>query len=153
DQTGKAILTSAGLLLGSHSITAAYSGDSNLAGRTSDLVTESVAQAGTRVLLVPHGMFKKKKVVSVDLTAAIVPLAPGGGSPTGTIRFLVKKKTLGTASLYGGQATLKVKPASVLNKTITIVYSGDPNFVSSTATPKLTQKSLKSLARPMNALL
>ncbi|MFI5454074.1 MAG: choice-of-anchor Q domain-containing protein [Isosphaerales bacterium] len=153
DGSGKATLTTSSLALGPRSITATYSGDSDLLGVTSRSTTESVSQAGTQVVLVPLGVFKKKKLVSVGLTAEITPLAPGGGTPTGTVKFMLKKKTLGTATLGGGEATLTLKANSVLNKAITIVYSGDPNFRSSTATPKLTQKSLKSLARPMVALL
>jgi hypothetical protein len=45
-------------------------------------------------------------VVSVGLTARIEPLSPGGGIPSGTVIFLVKKKALGSLSLLGGAATL-----------------------------------------------
>jgi hypothetical protein len=75
-----------------------------------------------------------------------------------TFEFLVKHgkklkvKTLGTAALSGAEATLTVKPNAVLNKPITIIYSGDPDYRASTlTTPKLTQKGLKSLARPTAA--
>jgi hypothetical protein len=37
----------------------------------------------------------------------------------------------------------------VLNKPITIIYGGDPNYRASSLTPpQLTQTGLKSLARP-----
>ena len=102
------------------------------------------------MVLVPHGILKKKKVVSVGLMATVEPLAPGGGTPTGTVTFMIKKKTLGTVSLGGGSATLTVKAASVLKKAITISYKGDGNFTASTATPPaLAQSSLAKLARPM----
>ena len=56
---------------------------------------------------------------------------------------MIKKKRLGTAALSGGQATLAVKPGSVLNKAITIIYSGANGFLSSSlVTPKLTSRSL-----------
>jgi hypothetical protein len=61
-------------------------------------------------------------------------------------------KTLGTVALSGAEATLTVKPKAVLNKPITIVYSGDPDYRASTlTTPKLTQKALKSLGQPTAA--
>jgi hypothetical protein len=157
DGSGKVTLTTTGLAIGSHAITATYSGDADFFGVQSGSTTESVSQAATEIALVPHPVLRKKNVVSVGLTAEVVPVPPGGGVPTGkvTFEFLVKHgkklqvKTLGTAALRGGEATLTVKPKAVLNKPITIIYSGDPNYRASTLTPpKLTQKALKSLARP-----
>ncbi len=124
--------------------------------------SESVNKASTKVVLVPQPIFKKKKVMSVGLKAEIEPAAPGSGVPTGSVVFELVKKTkkkskvttLGTAALSGGDATLTLKPNKVLNKPITIVYSGDADFQSSTVTPpKLTQAELKSMARPMIALV
>jgi hypothetical protein len=57
-----------------------------------------------------------------------------------TFEFLVKHgkkskvKTLGTAALSGGEATLMVKPRAVLNKPITVVYGGDLDYRASTLT-------------------
>ena len=94
----------------------------------------------------PTPVLKKKKVVSENLTAQIKPALPGGGVPIGSVTFEIltkkKKKTttkvLGTAALSGGSATLTLKAKSVLQKVITIVYSGGPDFLSSTLTaPKL----------------
>jgi hypothetical protein len=157
DGSGKATLTTSGLAIGSHAITATYSGDADFFGPQSGSTTESVSQAATEIVLVPHPVLKRKKVVSLGLTAEVVPVLPGGGVPTGmvTFEFLLKHgkkpkvKTLGTAALSGGEATLTVKPKAVLNRPITIIYSGDPNYRASTlAPPKLTQTGLKSLARP-----
>ena len=104
------------------------------------------------MVLAPHGIYKKKRLVSVGLTVQVQPLAPGGGTPVGSVAFKVKKKTLGVVSLMGGSAILTVKAASVLKKAITISYAGDGNFTSSTMTPPaLTQRSLTKLARPMVA--
>jgi len=151
---GTATLTLSNLARGSHSITASYAGIGNFLGATSGSVSESVSPDITQIVLVPHGVFKKKKLISVSLTAEIEPSAPGGGTPTGTVSFLYKKKALGTATLSGGQATLTLKSSTVLNKAITIAYGGDSSFLSSTlATPKLKQNSLAALARPFVALL
>jgi len=151
DSSGRAVLTTSVLAVGSHSITATYNGTADFFGVQSGSASESVAQASTEVVLVPHPVFKKKKLVSVNLTAEIEPLAPGGGAPTGAVAFelLTKRgkkihtQTLGKVSVEGGQATLLVKASSVLNKSITVVYGGDPDFRASTAaSPKLTQKGL-----------
>ena len=157
DGSGKATLTSTGLAIGPHSITVTYSGDADFLAMQSGPVTESVAPATTEVVLVPHPVFGTKKLKSLGLTAEIAPVATGGGVPTGIVTFelLVKHRKkieahlLGTSALNRGEATLTLKPKQVLNKTITIIYNGDPNYRANTVTtPKLTQKGLKSLARP-----
>ena len=80
-------------------------------------------------------------------------MAPGGGVPTGQVTFefvkkhrkKVKVKTLGTAELSGGEATLTFKPNQVLKKPLTIVYSGDPDFLASMMSPpKLTKSGIAS---------
>jgi hypothetical protein len=154
DASGRATLTIGTLGVGGHSITAAYSGDGGFLGGVSGAVSQSVGQDGTEVVLVPHAVVKKKKITAMSLTAEVEPLAPGGGVPTGTVTFMLKKKVLGTLALGGGQATLAVKPNSVLNKSITIIYGGSADFRSSTfASLKLTSRSLTTLARPFRALL
>ncbi len=112
-------------------------------GTSSSATTGSVGQAATAIVLVPHPVVKGKKLKRIELTAEIQPVAPGGGVPTGQVTFeLVKKhgkktqvKTLGTAAVSGGAATLTLKPNAVLNKTLTIVYSGDPDFLANSTTP------------------
>jgi len=147
DGSGTATFTTAALSLGSHSITAAYSGDADFLGVQSAPCSETVAQTGTEVVVVQNSVFNKKKLMSVRLTAEIKPLAPGGGVPTGEVTFelvtttkkKVKVTTLGTAAVSGGEATLTLKANKVPQQGITIVYSGDANDKASTVTtPKLT---------------
>ena len=115
-------------------------------GGQSAAVSQSVTPDGTAVVLVPHAVLKRKKVVSLTLTAEVEPVAPGGGVPTGIVTFMMKKKKLGTVALVGGQATLPSSPVSVLNKPITVTYGGGGDFQSSTlSSPRLT--SPRSLAR------
>ena len=85
------------------------------------------------------------------LTAEIEPISPGGGFPAGTVTFEVltkkKKKTktkiLGTTTATGGTATLTVKPKLVLKQVITVIYSGNTDFIASTLTaPKLSKKGI-----------
>ncbi len=143
DASGRAILTIASLGLGGHSITAVYTGAASSAGVWSGGVSESVSPANTQVVFVPHAVLKRKRIVSLSLTAEVEPLAPGGGVPTGTVSFMWKKKRLGTATLSGGQATLAIKPASVLNRSITVIYNGTNDFrPASLVTSKLTSRSL-----------
>jgi hypothetical protein len=159
--SGTATLTTSSLPLGSQSITATYSGDADFLGGQSGATSVPVAQARTQVVLMPQPVFKKKKVVSLTLTAEIEPVAPGGGIPTGAVTFELVKQTkkkskvttLGTVMLSSGDATLSVKPNKVLKKPITISYNGDTDYMSLKETlPAPTQSELKSLARPMIAL-
>ncbi len=158
--SGMATLTTSTLAIGAQSITAAYSGDTDLQGGNS-AASVVIARDGTEIMLVPQPVFKKRKLVSVGLDAVIEPLTPGAGLPTGQVTFelqskrkkKVTEKVLGTAMVSGGSATLTVKSNIVLNKTINILYAGDTDFTSSNLTPPvLTQPRLKNLARPMMAL-
>ncbi len=125
--SGTATLVTSALAVGSHSITATYSGNADFGGALSGSASESISQSGATVVLVPHPVLKKKKVISEVLTANIEPTSPGGGFPTGLVTFeLVTKKrkkiqtkTLGTAVASSGVATLTVKPNRVLSKIIT----------------------------------
>ena len=111
-----------------------------------------IAPAAATIVVVPHAVVKGKKTLKeVELTATIAPMTPGGGVPTGEVIFeFVKKQgkkvkvtTLGKAELIGGEATLTLKANKVLNQPLTVVYSGDPDFVASTmSSPKLTNKAM-----------
>jgi hypothetical protein len=66
-----------------------------------------------------------------------------------TLELVTKKKkktkttVLGVANVTAGAATLAFKPKRVLGKVLTIIYSGVPDFTSSSLTaPKLTKKGL-----------
>jgi hypothetical protein len=158
DDSGKAILTTTVLAVGSHSITATYGGDADLLAGVSGVSAESVSRAATQVVLVPQPVFERKhKLVSLGLKAEIQPTAPGAGVPTGMVTFEVQQKSrrkvteqvLGIITLSGGSATLTVKPNSVLKKSITIVYGGDSDFTASRIGPSLlTAKALGSMVRP-----
>ena len=78
DGSGTAMFTTSALSVGSHSITATYSGDADFLGVQSAPYSETVARTATEVIVVEHSIFKKKKLMSVRLTAEIEPLRPAG---------------------------------------------------------------------------
>ena len=141
DGTGTAIFTTSDLSTGSHSITAAYSGDADFQGVRSAAYSEIIAPAATQLVLVQTPVYKKKKLTSLSLSVDITPSAPRGSltPPTGEVTFELLKKTrkkvkvttLGTVAVTGGQATLLLKASRVAQKSITIVYGGDANDRSS----------------------
>jgi hypothetical protein len=49
-----------------------------------------------------------------------------------------KPKIIGRAKLTDGTATISVKPASVLNQSVEVIYSGDPHFQKSEVTMRIT---------------
>jgi hypothetical protein len=152
DGFGTAVLTTTGLAPNGNSISASYSGDTNFLGASSGASSVTVVRASTRIVLTPQAVHRKRKLVSVHLIVAVQPVAPGAGVPTGIVTFeanKAKKKLLGTAVVSGGSATLLVNPNRVLRQAVTIIYSGDADFLSSTeTTPRLAQASLKNLVRP-----
>jgi hypothetical protein len=137
---------------GTYTVVARFPGSADYAANQSKAATFTISPARATIVLEPHAVLKRKKTLKrVELTAAIQPVAPGGGMPTGQVTFEFLKKhgkklkvtTLGTVELHGGEATLTFKPIQVLNKPLTIVYSGDPDFLASMLSPpKLTKKTL-----------
>ncbi|MDF3293221.1 beta strand repeat-containing protein, partial [Streptomyces silvisoli] len=129
---GVATLTVSGLGVGSHSLTAVYGGDSNFAGSTSPVDTQTVTQAATTTALTSSpdpSVFGEPKT----LTATVTVVAPGGGTPTGSVGFFDGATLLGTGTLSGGVATLTTSSLSVGSHSVTAVYGGDSNFSGSTS--------------------
>jgi hypothetical protein len=126
----KAVFSTSSLSVGSHSITAVYSGDSNFVTSTSAAVTETINKAHTTTGLsssnpsAPPG-------TTVILTAMVLPVSPGSGTPTGTVSLYDGSTLIGTVNLSSGVATLSYTlPA---HYRIKAVYNGDSDFLSSTS--------------------
>src|SRR5205085_3126342 len=95
---GHAVLTTAALGAGDHSLTATYGGTSGLAGSTSGAVTQHVgsAQTATVVTASPSpSVFGRP----VTFTATVSAVAPGAGTPTGTVVFTDGATQIGSAPL------------------------------------------------------
>jgi N-acetylneuraminic acid mutarotase len=75
---------------------------------------------------------------SVNFTATVSAVAPGSGTPSGTVTFKDGSTTLGTGTLSGGTATFATSSLAVASHSITTVYGGDTNFTASTSST-LTQ--------------
>jgi hypothetical protein len=78
---------------------------------------------------------------SVKLTATLSAVGKGV-APTGTVAFLNGTKTLGTAKLAQGEATLTVDTLPVGTDSIKASYEGDGNY--DTATSKAVSITVKS---------
>jgi hypothetical protein len=127
--------------VGSHAITAVYSGDLNFTGSTSPILTQTASSASTSTLL---GSSVNPSVTgqSVTVTATVSVVAPGSGVPTGTVAFLDDGATIAGCAAQvvtgAGVATCDDAFVAAGAETITAVYSGDADFSSSTSSA-LTQ--------------
>src|SRR5205085_2074109 len=69
----------------------------------------------------------------------VTAVAPGSGTPTGTVTFTDSGTTIGTGTLSGGTATFTTKALSAGSHNIRAVYGGDVNFTGSTSATALFQ--------------
>ena len=126
-----ATLTSSPLtVLGNHSITAVFSGDTNYSG-SSGSVLQTVNTASTSTS-VSSSSNPSNYGSPVTFTATVSVTSPGAGTPTGTVTFKDGGNSIGTGTLVGGTpdvATLTSSPLTVVgNHSITAVFSGDTNY-------------------------
>src|SRR6201988_286804 len=130
---GTATFTTSALALGSHTITTSYGGDGNFNGSTGSLtgnpqVVNKANTARTVTSSVNPSVFGQ----SVTFTATVSAVAPGAGTPTGTVTFLDGGSPIGTGMLSGGIATFTTSALAVGNHTVTTSYGGSANFNGST---------------------
>lgn len=132
---GSASVDIATLTRGAHQVKARYlSADPNFITSTSLAATHTVNKAATKTVVTssaPVSVFGQP----VTFTAAVSVLAPGAGSPSGTITFTDGSTVLGTApvgSETGGVASVTVDDLGVGQHAVVASYDGDDSFTGST---------------------
>ena len=115
---GVASLDVSSLSVGSHALTATYSGDSVNAGSVGEL-TQTVGLVTSTTALTSSAN-PSTSGQSVTLTATVT-----GALPTGSVTFADGGSPLSTVSLSSGVATLTVSSLSVGSHALTATYSGD----------------------------
>ena len=133
--TGKATINPM-LALGSHSIVATYSGDTNDSGSASASLPLTVNQANTTTVLASSGS-PSLVLAPVTFTATVASI--GGGVPSGNVTFTdtfnSATVTLSCAgSLTAGLATCTTSTLAAGTHTITATYGGDTNDALSSST-------------------
>jgi hypothetical protein len=128
---GNALIPETNLAVGSHILTAIYSGDPSFTGNTAPPVTVTVSKGQTQTFLfIPTGA-----PPSTPITLQALVLPNGVGGPTGTVQFESGSTAIGSPvkviSLF---ATLTVPMLPNGPNSVTAVYSGDANFNGSTST-------------------
>jgi hypothetical protein len=130
DAAGRATLPTS-LFVGSHALTASFFGVSGFADSTSAAVAVTVSRAATTLTL---GSSVNPAVTgqAVTFTARVAAVAPGAGTPSGTVTFKDGSVILGTVAVgTGGTATLTTSFAAAGGHVITAVYNGDSSFEAS----------------------
>jgi Bacterial Ig-like domain (group 3)/FG-GAP-like repeat/FG-GAP repeat len=125
-----------GFAVGTHVLTAAYSGDATHLPSTSAAVTVVVLPVAkaTTVTMLTASVDPATSGQEVVFTANV--LAAGGvAAPTGAVTFLDGSTVLGTKTLVGsGVASLSVSSLDVGSHSVTASYAGDANSVGSVST-------------------
>ncbi len=127
---GTATYSTTGLVGGSHSIVAQYTGDSNFTGSNSPTITQTVDMIVTQTSLQSsenpstHGD-------SVTFTVTVSPSISGSGfaTPTGQVNFFNGSTLVATETLSGGRASYTTSAlAAGANEQIEAQYQGDNNY-------------------------
>ena len=118
--------------VGTHTVTATYSGDANYPVQTATALTQTVTQAATSTMLASSA--NPSAVGQPDtFTATVDPLAPGTGTPTGTVTFTVDGIAQSPVAVASGSASLALENLAPGAHTVTAAYSGDTNYAASTS--------------------
>lgn len=136
DGSGQATFIESTLTAGTHTVSVGYGGDANFDPSTSLAVAQMVTKAATTTTL-----NSSPNPSTAGQTVNFIASVAGqyGGAATGSVTFKEgTNKTLSTASLVNGSATLPLSTLGTGTHTITAVYGGDPNSNGSTS-PAITQ--------------
>ena len=143
---GQAALMTSSLSVGSHTITASYSGDSNNGAATSAPLTQVVNKATP---VIPPPVVSNPNVPP-NTSETISETVPPG--VTGTVTFTDGGTTIGTAPIVNGTATITVPSLPIGTNPITATTSGDANnnpATSGATTVTVSQSSTPVLVAPI----
>jgi hypothetical protein len=124
-----ASLGTSALAVGSHTVTAVYSGDAANSSSVSSGISVAVAKAPSAISLTSTST-STTQGQSVTFTATV-----SGNLLSGTVEFMDGSTSLGVFPINACTATLTTSALSVGIHNITAIYSGDGNNQGSTSTP------------------
>ncbi len=132
---GTAVLSSASLTPGVHSIVAVYSGDQDDAASSSAPLMETIQQIAT-VTALSANLNPISAGATLTLTGAVSAIgsSTNGGVLTGTVTFSEGLNHLGTSSIDGtGHAAFNLSTLSAGSHSIVASYSGNANYAASSS--------------------
>jgi hypothetical protein len=125
---------------GTHSVTATYSGDSNVAGSSSSAISQMVNQSTTTAKLASSA---NPSYLGQAVTFIAIVTGQQGGAVSGNVAFKQGATTVATVGLVSGQAAYSTTYTTAGTRSMTVVYAGDSNNLGSTsAALKQVVKSL-----------
>ncbi len=117
---------------GSKTLTAAYAGGANFGGSTSPGAGHTVWMASTTIAITSHAPDPSVAGVPLPVTFTVTVLAPGGGTPTGTVTVTDGVNNC-TVPVAAGACNLTM--TTVGGRLLTASYSGDANYGGSVSLP------------------
>ena len=166
--SGRAILSTSSLSVGSHSITAQYSGDNNFNPSSSPIFPlmvldkaspdkqrgspeNSMADTTTELTSMATEYVSGQLIT---FTAKVDTKAQETEKPSGTVNFIDGETQIGSESINSGQAIFTTSELSADSHSITAQYIGNNNFKPSTSPPfKLTVKKESIFHHPLFTLV
>jgi len=121
-----------------HTITGTYPADSVHSGNNGSAPLTVTKANTTTSVTSPSSPNPSTYGQAVTFTATVGAVSPGAGTPTGTVIFedgVTPLAGSSTVALSGGTASFTTTALIAGPHSITAVYSDDPNFNASTATP------------------
>src|SRR5262249_30486947 len=117
---GSASISISTLTVGTHPLTATYSGSATFAASTSATVNQ-IVNPGTSATPLPSPPNPSIAGQPVTLTATV---ASPAGVPTGTVTFRDGATVIGTATLVNGSASISVSTLAAGTHPLTAAYGG-----------------------------
>jgi hypothetical protein len=120
------------LAVATHTVTASYSGSASFAATTSPALSQVVNKDNTTTSLAPSvnpSVFGQ----TVSFTATVAAVAPGTGTPAGSVTFYDGSTALVKVSLSGGEAICTTASLPTGPESITAVYNGSATLATSTS--------------------
>ncbi len=141
--SGIAYITTNTLAVGSHAMSASYSGDSKFTGSTGRMSTSQTVKQGSTSMTLKSSQNPSSIGQVVSFTATVTAVWPATGTPAGTVIFLDGTNAIGSGTLSGGVARFTTSALASGSHTITASYDGDAKFssktVSMTGNPQLVK--------------
>ncbi len=136
---GSASLSVPNLSAGTHTLTVQFvPDDTNFTASISAPVTHTVTQATSatnlQVVNIVDGV--------INLSASVTPVPSTLGIPTGSVVFVVDGADVATVDLANGVATFATAVLALGNHTVAARYSGDTNYLASSAAPQTVDVEL-----------
>jgi hypothetical protein len=140
--------------VGTHPLTASYSGDPDFLASISPTVNQVVNRAPTITTVQSAPAATNLFGHSSTFTATVTAPPPGCGSPSGTVNFAVDGVTVQTSALNPSDtATLTTTALVPGNHLVTVRYNGDTNFLPSQGTTTYQITCTHTLTGAVNAPL